>query len=333
MRRRLAAGYAQVALGSDTEGSLRGPVEFAGVVGMRPSRGRHSDEGIVPCNIAHDTAGPMGRTAADVAALDAVLTGGVISDYAPSDLSTLKVAMPADWAALATADGSQKALALAKAALVAGGATVLSEGDELSFGPLVAPPEGFAEPSFRQEGLEKYLSSHEGLKGKSVAEVLQSSFYPNIATFFLEPKATPSQPMINMSNQSPDQYAALKATYDAQCTAWEAKYTSYFDAHAIDVILTPCCATEPAPARTPEEYDDPASFVPLIIESLKVYKPVGHGLNGLPIPSIALPTPATHSAPSLGGPPMPAGVLLWGRPNGDKKLIEVAMALEKAMKQ
>jgi Asp-tRNA(Asn)/Glu-tRNA(Gln) amidotransferase A subunit family amidase len=48
---------------------------------MCPSRGRHSDEGIVPCNIAHDTAGPMGRTAADVAALDAVLTGGVISDY------------------------------------------------------------------------------------------------------------------------------------------------------------------------------------------------------------------------------------------------------------
>ena len=51
----LAAGFACAGLGSDTEGSLRGPADFAGIVGMRVTMGRYSSEGVVPCNIKHDT--------------------------------------------------------------------------------------------------------------------------------------------------------------------------------------------------------------------------------------------------------------------------------------
>jgi len=96
----LAAGYAPIAIGSDTEGSMRGPAEFAGVVGLRPTMGRYPDAGIVPCNIQRDTAGMMACTAADVAALDAVVMGAPISDYTPATLSNIKVAVPKDWAAL-----------------------------------------------------------------------------------------------------------------------------------------------------------------------------------------------------------------------------------------
>ena len=45
----------------------------------------------------------------------------------------------------------------------------------------------------------------------------------------------------------------------------------------------------------------------------------------LRVPSVVLPTPARHD----GG--FPAGVLLWGRPFADRRLLAFAMALEKAL--
>ena len=47
--------------------------------------------------------------------------------------------------------------------------------------------------------------------------------------------------------------------------------------------------------------------------------------NTIPVPSIAIPTPARHANG------LPAGVLLWGRPAADSRLLAVAIALEKAL--
>ena len=60
--------------------------------------------------------------------------------------------------------------------------------------------------------------------------------------------------------------------------------------------------------------------------------------NELPsAPSLAMPTPVVHhSAEKVqegekdAGRPMPAGILLWSRPGGDKRLIAVGIALERA---
>ncbi|MFG2427992.1 amidase [Streptomyces sp. NPDC048590] len=61
-----------VADGSDYMGSLRNPAAFNGVVGFRPSAGRVPNPGYVA---QLGTAGPMGRTVADVAALLSVMAG------------------------------------------------------------------------------------------------------------------------------------------------------------------------------------------------------------------------------------------------------------------
>ena len=95
----------------------------------------------------------------------------------------------------------------------------------------------------------------------------------------------------------------------------------------VDFILTPTTNGLPAPVETDEGYKD---FVACIMKALASYKPI-HGLNHLPIPSIALPTAARHEDPN-GGPPMPVGVCLWGKTGTDKKLIEAAMAFEAALK-
>jgi len=63
----IAASFAQVALGTDTTVSVRGPSSACGIVGLRPSTGLMSRTGIVPISYMMDTAGPMARRVSDVA--------------------------------------------------------------------------------------------------------------------------------------------------------------------------------------------------------------------------------------------------------------------------
>ena len=74
----LAAGLAPLALGTDTGGSIRVPSAFCGVNGLKPTWGRVSLEGVWPLARTLDHAGPMARTAADVALLHAVLGRAVL---------------------------------------------------------------------------------------------------------------------------------------------------------------------------------------------------------------------------------------------------------------
>lgn len=72
----VAAGLAPLTVGTETDGSIVSPAGVCGVVGFKPTLGRVPGAGIVPISSKQDTAGPMGRTVADVAQLYAVLAGG-----------------------------------------------------------------------------------------------------------------------------------------------------------------------------------------------------------------------------------------------------------------
>ncbi|MFI9012087.1 amidase family protein [Actinosynnema sp. NPDC053489] len=77
----VAAALAQVAVGTETNGSIVCPAGQAGVVGFKPTRGRISGDGIVPISTRQDTAGPMARHVVDAAILMSVLEGRGV-DYA-----------------------------------------------------------------------------------------------------------------------------------------------------------------------------------------------------------------------------------------------------------
>ena len=100
----LAAGIVPAALGEDTGGSVRVPSSFCGTAGLRPStftvenlaagtaRKRYSDNGIVPPPGLLETFGPMARSVADVAFLDAAITGEP-TPPAP-DLKSVRIGVP-----------------------------------------------------------------------------------------------------------------------------------------------------------------------------------------------------------------------------------------------
>jgi amidase len=80
----IAAAYAPVGLGTDTGGSVRGPSSANGIVGLKPTHGLLSRDGIIPLALSFDTAGPMARSVYDVAIVLGVMTGIDSADAATS---------------------------------------------------------------------------------------------------------------------------------------------------------------------------------------------------------------------------------------------------------
>ncbi|MGW1076482.1 amidase family protein [Streptomyces sp. NPDC002537] len=72
----LAASLSQVAIGTETDGSIVCPAGMNGVVGLKPGLGRVAQAGVVPISAEQDTAGPLARNVTDAALTFAVISGG-----------------------------------------------------------------------------------------------------------------------------------------------------------------------------------------------------------------------------------------------------------------
>lgn len=93
----VAAGMCLGALGSDTGGSIRQPASHCGVVGVKPTYGRVSRNGLVAYASSLDQIGPMARRVGDAALL---LNG--IAGHDPADSTSAPLAVPDYAAALET---------------------------------------------------------------------------------------------------------------------------------------------------------------------------------------------------------------------------------------
>jgi amidase len=71
----ISANLAAVGVGTETDGSIICPSSVNGIVGLKPTIGLVSRSGIIPISASQDTAGPMGRTVSDVAAMLSVIAG------------------------------------------------------------------------------------------------------------------------------------------------------------------------------------------------------------------------------------------------------------------
>src|SRR5512133_1629547 len=83
-----AANLCSVAVGTETDGSITGPSAVENIVGLKPTLGLVSQDGIIPIAHEQDTAGPMARSVTDVAILLGVLQspfGEVIGHQLPDE--------------------------------------------------------------------------------------------------------------------------------------------------------------------------------------------------------------------------------------------------------
>lgn len=85
----VAGGFAPLALGSDTGGSVRLPASYCGVVGLKPTWGRVSRSGLVAFGSSLDQVGPVARTVDGCAALLQALAG-----VDPRDATSAPVRVP-----------------------------------------------------------------------------------------------------------------------------------------------------------------------------------------------------------------------------------------------
>jgi amidase len=91
-----ALGLATVTVGSETDGSILCPCDAQSLVGVKPTLGLVSGEGILPIASSQDCAGPIARTVYDAAALLGALVGAdFVSDLSRDSLMGVCLAVPA----------------------------------------------------------------------------------------------------------------------------------------------------------------------------------------------------------------------------------------------
>lgn len=76
----VAAGLGYAAIGTDTAGSVRLPAAYCGVVGLKPTYGRVSTQGVIPLAQSYDHVGPITNSVCDAALVLQVLAGHEAND-------------------------------------------------------------------------------------------------------------------------------------------------------------------------------------------------------------------------------------------------------------
>lgn len=87
-------GMAIAALGSDTAGSVRVPAALCGLTGFKPTARRVPLEGTIPLAFSADSIGPLARSVACCATMDAVLAGETEANSLPRPLKGLRFGLP-----------------------------------------------------------------------------------------------------------------------------------------------------------------------------------------------------------------------------------------------
>lgn len=140
-------GMAHMGLGTDTGGSCRIPAAFNGIVGYKPTASRVPTKGALPLSFSLDSVGPLARTVACCAAVDAILAGEAERELIPASLEGLRIAAPQSFVLAGMEDTVANNLDHALSALSGAGARVdriaVPEFDDI---PRINAKAGFAAP-------------------------------------------------------------------------------------------------------------------------------------------------------------------------------------------
>ena len=163
----VAASLAQVAVGTETDGSIVCPAGQNGIVGLKPTLGRVSGDGIVPISAEQDTAGPMARHVVDAAVLMSALEGtDHAADLGSATLSGKRVGV---WRKAGRNAEADRVVQTAVDVLRRSGATVVEV--ELPYQEQVEAAEFPALVTEFKHDLERYLATRPGVP-RTLAELI-----------------------------------------------------------------------------------------------------------------------------------------------------------------
>ena len=303
----IGARLAPGGLGSDTGGSVRIPAALSGGAGLRPTVGRYSQEGVAPISHSRDTVGPMAQTVADVALLDAVITGGRPPAIAP--LSGVKLGV---YRAYFYKDLDPDTKAVTDAALDKlrrAGATIV----EVDMPGLEAANNAVSFPVALYEAyddLKVYLAKYgTGLTVEQVAAQIASKDVKGTYDGLVVPRKLPA------ANGVVDAAPAYAAAMRDGRPALLKIFVDTFQANGIDALIGP---TTPAVAvaQGPE-----ASSLPTFLLFIRNTDPGSNaGIPGLTIPAGLGPTSG-----------LPVGISLDGKRGSDERLLAIGMAIENVL--
>ena len=166
----VGAGIVEMAVGSETDGSIVCPASLNGCVGIKPTVGSIPRDAMIPISASQDTPGPMAQTVAQAAALLDVLTNKNIFSKAVNADAPLRIAYVKEWA---TEDsGTNQLFAELLSNLSAANIKVT----EISL-PAPTDEDGTAEFQVLMhelnEDLATYLAGRTGARVKSLSDVVK----------------------------------------------------------------------------------------------------------------------------------------------------------------
>jgi Asp-tRNA(Asn)/Glu-tRNA(Gln) amidotransferase A subunit family amidase len=309
----LAASFGVVGLGSDTWGSIRNPSSNNALVGLRPSWALVSRAGMVGLYDARDTAGPMARTVADLAALLDVIAG--IDD---ADPATAQAAgkIPPTYRAFLNKDGARgkrlgvlrqafpphasdtNVVALLETAIAdlrGGGAEIVDPFVVPEFAEFPAQPHPASEV---RAALERYLKTTGPGFPKSLADIVASEKFHPLHEVGLKATAVAPPPRDDpyLHKLEADEVRMRRAYLDAM------------DRDRIDALILPVAAFPPK--LNGDRNTTPAGATTWIA-------------SGLHWPAAVVPMGYSYED-------LPSGLQIVGRPWTEPLLIEIAYAYEQA---
>jgi len=169
----VSANLCAIGIGTETDGSIVCPSGITGIVGIKPTVGLWSGDGIIPISHSQDTAGPMARSVSDAAILLGVLSEKN-QDYSKAldvkGLKSARIGIASDFFGFHS--GVEKLMADAIQTLKNAGAVIVEnlkfenreEWGKLEWQVLIS--------EFKAD-LNTYLKSRTGLNAQSLADLIE----------------------------------------------------------------------------------------------------------------------------------------------------------------
>jgi mandelamide amidase len=318
----VAARFAPAGLGTDTGGSTRVPASFCGIAGFRPSvgngpgNGRRYPDGVndaLPISTTRDTLGPMARTVADLALLDAVITGGAVPTA--KALKGLKIGLPsAFWAGL---DDSVKPVAEAAKKKLADAGVVFVEASTADLAGIMDLNGSMSFPIALHEpiaAIPAYLTANNA-PVTTLAQVVAGLASPDVQGAF---------GAITVDFYGADYTTAMVPTTGGRALL-QKKYTDYFAAAGVECVLFPTTLLA-APKIDAAKGSHTLSYTVGGVEQKDENTFVTCIRNTDPCTNAGLPSLSIPAGMTAGG--LPVGMEIDGPLGSDTNLLAIGMAIE-----